>query len=115
MAITAHTFGIEIECYRLTAQEAARALRNAGLDARAEMYNHTTRPYWKVVTDASVQDNRGRNSHSGAKACEVVSPVIRDTAVIATVCKALANAGAKVNKTCGLHPDLMDTVRERMR
>ena len=32
-----------------------------------EGYNHTTRPYWKIVTDASV-------SHEGL---EIVSPVLK--------------------------------------
>lgn len=89
------TFGVEIECSNITIERAAEALRAAGLTASAESLNHTTRSYWKVVRDGSVENG-----------CEVVSPVLSGEAGLAQVriaAAALAGAGASANRTCGLH------------
>lgn len=89
------TFGIEIEIRTsgLTQYQIARALRDNGIDASDERYNHTTRSYWKVITDASC-------------GFELVSPVLsgfEGLEQIKTVCKVLNELGAKVDKKCGLH------------
>lgn len=100
-------FGIEMEMIGITADMAQNAIRNAGIAVEAESYNHTTKPWWKIVQDSSLRDNEGRPTRI---ACEVVSPVL-DSEIdgfeqIEKVCNAVLNAGAKVNKSCGLHVHL---------
>ena len=88
-------FGIEMELTGLTMNQGLSALQNAGLTACIEGYNHDTRPHWKIVTDASVQGG-----------FEVVSPILRGDAGLAEAeraADALKRAGARINKTCGLH------------
>lgn len=102
---TLKNFGIEIEfILRNEAgvnlyEKVATALTIAGVEARAEGYNHTTRRHWKVIYDASV-------GGSGYAGIEVVSPILhgqKGLEEIEIVCGALEGIGAKVNKTCGLH------------
>lgn len=103
MTTSNRTFGVEIELIGLGTYAAADALNRAGVYAVAEHYNHQTRSHWKVVTDASV--NGG---------CEVVSPILRGDAglqQLETVMRALEAAGARIDRSCGLHvhvgiPDL---------
>jgi hypothetical protein len=93
--ITARRFGVELEIQHSSRYEMAQALRDAGIAAVAEGYNHETRNHWKLVTDASVRGGY-----------EVVSPVLEGEAGLAalrTVCAVLKAQGAKVNKSCGLH------------
>lgn len=88
-------FGIEMEITWINQQTAIKALRAVNINVQAEGYNHTTRPHWKIVSDASV--NGG---------FEVVSPILVGEAGIAeaeVVARALDDAGASVNSTCGLH------------
>lgn len=87
----ARRFGVEIEVVGLGQAAAATALRNAGLNAEVESYNHRTRSHWKVVTDATV------------RGCEVVSPPMTDWADVATAMAALRAAGGTVDRTTGLH------------
>jgi hypothetical protein len=91
------TFGVEIECYVAgrTREEVALAITAAGVECRAESYNHQRRPAWKVVTDNSV-----------AGGMELVSPVLSGEAgfqSLQTVCRVLGELGATVRRTCGLH------------
>jgi hypothetical protein len=91
------TFGIEIEAYGLTQNQVATALRNAGINAEVQGYNHTTQSCWKVITDGSIQ---------GVNGFELVSPVLQGEVgleEVRTAMTALKAAGAKVNKTCGFH------------
>lgn len=96
MNITSNrSFGIEIECKGITMQVACEAIRAAGVECNVEGYNHTTRPQWKIVTDASV-----------AGGFEVVSPILSGQdglAQVQRVSDALVNAGAKIEKDCGFH------------
>jgi len=95
------TFGVEIEFFNLTPQQAVRALTNAGVSASFEGYTHRVMNTWKIVTDASV--NR---VGTGGAGLELVSPVLRGAdglEQIEKVTKALREAGAKVDKTCGVH------------
>ena len=97
------TFGVEIEFFlnqNLSFQEAQNkvvaAVRSKGIACYGERYNHTTRSYWKVVSDASV-------NYEGL---EIVSPPLSGQdglRQIKLVCEALNEVGAKVNKSCGLH------------
>ncbi|QIX60865.1 amidoligase enzyme [Hymenobacter sp. BT18] len=94
------TFGVEIEAYGVTREALLAELRAQGLEAYGEGYNHTTRNYWKIVSDASV---------SGAHAFELVSPVLRGyegLEDLARACRALNHCGAQVNASCGLHVHL---------
>lgn len=89
------TFGIEIEAFGPSINEVVSAIRAKGIDCQGEYYNHTTRAHWKVVTDASVPGG-----------FEVVSPVLQgDDGMeqLKKVCQALEQAGARINKNCGLH------------
>ena len=89
------TFGIEIEAFGITKQAAETALRNAGIDARIEGYNHEARNHWKIVSDASVPDG-----------FEVVSPVLKGEQGLAqakVVLDALNAAQSRVDVRCGLH------------
>jgi len=97
------TFGVEIEFFLgrtnrrgAYAEEVAQAVREQGIECYVEGYNHTTRPYWKIVTDASV-------SHEGL---EIVSPPLKGQDglnQLKKVLEALNQVGAKVNRTCGVH------------
>lgn len=96
-ANTARTFGLEVEGYGMSQQAVAAALVAAGVTCRVEVYGHSTPRDWKVVTDASISGNHG---------FEVVSPILRGPeglAQVRTVMDALKAAGAKVNKSTGVH------------
>lgn len=92
------TFGVEIECLPSSSQSmssVAGAITEAGVDCRTEMYGHSRRTWWKIVTDASV---------SGG--FEVVSPPLRGEdgfAQLRKVCDTLTSLRCRVNKSCGFH------------
>lgn len=89
-------FGVEIEMVGLNTTTAAQVLRNAGIDANAESYNHRTTSSWKVTTDASI----------GYGNSEVVSPILEGSEGVDEVRKvmsALNEAGGDVSVKCGLH------------
>lgn len=94
-----NTFGIEFECVGIDPRTASRALAGAGLDSRAESYNHQTVNYWKAVTDGSLRNRLN------AGTAEVVSPVLQvsDFEQVRIATNALKNAGARVNISCGTH------------
>jgi len=99
-------FGVELELHGMNVATAARVLALAGIDARAEAYNHATRTWWKVVTDCSVVDAHGRSHYENGLTCEIVSPILsgeEGLLELAKVCKILTENGGKVNKSCGLH------------
>ncbi|MDR1652508.1 MAG: amidoligase family protein [Prevotellaceae bacterium] len=91
-----HTLGIEMECFNV-ATDAIEKMHAKGLKVQPENYNHTTKNYFKVVTDASIR---------GHRAAEFVSPVLtakEDLNNLKKLCETLQETGAEVNKTCGLH------------
>ncbi|WP_201979370.1 amidoligase family protein [Hymenobacter rubidus] len=91
------TFGVEIEAFGVTRAALLAELRAQGLEAESESYNHSTRPHWKITSDASI---------SGANAFELVSPVLQGLEGLADLeraCRALRICGAQVNSSCGLH------------
>ena len=105
MKLTARTYGVEIEfktangvdydSYEAEQQRRAiaSALQAEGINAQSESYNHTTRSYWKLISDASA-------GH------EIVSPILRGEEgfkEIEKVCKVLIALGYKVDKSCGMH------------
>ena len=90
-------YGIEIELLHDDKIAMARALTAAGIDIQVSHYTHSTTSYWKMVDDASL---RGGNGY------ELVSPKLygeNGLDQIRTVCRVLAEQGARVNVTCGLH------------
>lgn len=91
------TFGVEIECnvYR----DNVRRFATPDFNFFYEGYNHTdNRSYYKFVTDGSL---------SGESPIECVTPILDNTKdgfkSLETCCKVLNNAGASVNRSCGLH------------
>jgi hypothetical protein len=101
------TFGFECEFFGITVPTALNALRSIGLDADFETYHANTVPsgWWKITTDGSVTA-RGTGMGRGL---EMVSPVLRGEQgleIASKAVKALLNAGAKVDRTCGLHVHL---------
>lgn len=91
------TYGIEIEAYNVDRHTVANALQAAGIDAEVQHYNHATSGAWKVITDSSIQGDKG---------FEVVSPILQGEEglrQVKVVMDTLTAIGAKVNKSCGLH------------
>lgn len=95
--IPTRTFGIEIEFVRpnanLSPETIAQALRDAGLNCQAESYNHSTRPHWKLIHDASSDR-------------ELVSPILsgpEGLAQVRTAMKTLRELGCKVTRREGMH------------
>lgn len=88
-------FGIEMEIAGITRETALAALHAVNINVESEGYNHDTRNHWKLVSDSSVRGG-----------FEVVSPILSGEAGLAEaeiVARALDDAGATVNSTCGLH------------
>lgn len=93
-------FGIEIEFFGAQDRTLTQNFITAGLEIRTESYNHTTRPNWKFVSDASIIGNNAK---------ELVSPVLQGKEGLRDfrkACKALRQSEAKVNKSCGVHVHL---------
>lgn len=93
-------FGIEIEAHGCPKAELARALRQAGIEANCEGYNHRTPAAWKITSDSSL---RGDNTF------ELVSPILQGEdglEQLKTVCRVLKEKRVKINKSCGLHVHL---------
>lgn len=93
-------FGVEIEFTDRKANgrsieitEVVSAIRAQGIPVQYEAYNHTTRNHWKIVYDSSC-------------GWEAVSPILEGQDglnQIERVTRALQEAGATVDKKCGLH------------
>lgn len=87
-------FGIEIEFYGISTHEVRKAMRKINVPmtaSRTRRKNH-----WTLVHDVSVQEE----GH------EIVSPILKGKKGLREACKvakALREAGAKVDATCGLH------------
>jgi hypothetical protein len=93
-------FGIEIEAYGVDRWLLERKLNEAGINTRAESYNHQTREHWKITGDASIRASQG---------FEVVSPILNGEdglSQLLTVCRVLKENNALINKSCGLHVHL---------
>lgn len=86
------TFGVEIE-FQGNREEVARLMNAKGLRACVESYNHSTKSYWKLITDSSC-------------GYELVSPPLKGREGLEQLkkaCEALKEAGASVNRRCGFH------------
>lgn len=93
------TFGVELELVGISMDDMAEAINNIpGCSAVNEGYNHTLRTHWKIVSDGSIDYENGGG--------EVVSPVLKGEEGIqelVKVTKALKQAGARINRSCGMH------------
>jgi hypothetical protein len=105
-------FGVELEIL-LPHRSTTLATRMSAVNllCETESYNHRTRSYWKIVTDATV------SSETGFYAMELVSPPLKGLdglRQLETACKVLKELGAKVNRSCGfhVHHDASDLVFE---
>ncbi len=86
------TFGVEIE-FQGNREEVARLMNAKGVRAYVEEYNHTTKSHWKLITDSSC-------------GYELVSPPLKGREGLEQLkkaCEALKEAGASVDRRCGLH------------
>lgn len=89
------TIGVEIECYNLNKSVVLEALRAERVKAIETGYNHTDyKDTYKLGYDGSIDGSNG---------CEVVSPILKNLSSLKKVCKVINEAGAKVNRSCGLH------------
>jgi len=101
---TQRGFGVEIEfCYpnNVTSHSICDALEVVGIDCRVENYNHTTRTWWKMVPDNSID---GTSSHQ--RTMEIVSPIlfgIDGMVALENVLTVLNAVDSKVNKSMGVH------------
>lgn len=89
-------FGIELEIVGISQEKAIKALKAVGIKVKEEGYNHDTKKHWKIVPDGSLSNN----------GFEVVSPILKGEAGMETaevVARALEDAGAYANKSCGFH------------
>ncbi|MDR1553056.1 MAG: amidoligase family protein [Prevotellaceae bacterium] len=96
-AIMLYTFGVEIECFNVDKERFISLATSKKIKIEAQRYNHDTQQVYKVVSDASIV---------GEKAIECVSPVLKGKKGLNSlkkVCDCLREAGAKVNKSTGLH------------
>jgi len=92
------TFGVEIEAFNFTRDALINAVRSRQIAIESECYNHTdSRHHYKIVSDGSINGNNAN---------EVVSPILKGKkgeTSLKLVCDALAEVGADVNKSTGLH------------
>lgn len=99
-SLVARRFGIEIEFNRGTGGHSQRSdilaqCTAAGIRCQEESYNHTTRPHWKMTTDATVTGG------------EFVSPIMAgDTASldeVRDVIRIVRDNGGVSTSTVGMH------------
>lgn len=89
------TMGVEIECFNIDKQAIVRSLNAQRIKAIETGYNHTDyKDTYKLGYDGSI---------CGSDSCEVVSPILNNLNSLKKVCKVINEAGAQVNRSCGLH------------
>ena len=95
---SSYTFGVEIETFGSDFNLIRDNAQNAGVAVEFQGYNHNDNfSCFKFVTDASI---------AGANGIECVSPVLKGTSgftALKKVCGLLNTAGARVNRSTGLH------------
>ena len=98
----ARQFGLEIEFNGVLGTTVISALTAAGINVRAENYNHSTRNHWKLIYDVSVRST-GTGGSSGH---ELVSPPLsgeEGERQVRVVLETLRSIGARVDTSCGVH------------
>lgn len=96
------TVGVELECTNVDRGRVRRICSERGIATHDDYnnYNHRdSRDSYKLMSDGSLRRSRGDSYGT----CEIVTPILNDLASLKTVCEILNEAGAKVNKSCGLH------------
>ena len=89
------TMGVEIECFGFSKSVVREALMAKGVLSIETGYDHNDqKEAYKLGYDGSI---------NGSQACEVVSPILRNLKSLKVVCDTINEAGAQVNKSCGLH------------
>ena len=89
------TMGVEIECFNINKEAIIRTLRAKRVKAIETGYNHTDyTDTYKLGYDCSIDGN---------DTCEVVSPILNNLNSLKKVCEVINEAGAQVNRSCGLH------------
>lgn len=110
-------FGVEIELTGITREQAADVIATYfGTQARYlgtyyNTYGATDRKgrTWKAMSDGSIhterKTNHGKVAASREYSCEVVTPVLQyeDMEDLQNVVRALREAGAIANSSCGIH------------
>lgn len=92
-----NTFGLEIEYFYTPISKLISEGKKLGVKISDMGYTHNVTDNWKIVTDGSV---------NGTNARELVSPILKGKKGLVEMRKclnAMANAGALVNESCGLH------------
>lgn len=92
--VTLRQFGVEVECVGASRAAIIRECGQRGLAIFSEAYNHRDGGNHKIVSDASI---RGENGN------EVVTRPLYELEELRILLDALKAAGARVNKSCGLH------------
>lgn len=92
------SYGVEAEFLGIRRSVAVTALNDNGVPAQDDGYHHDRRSYWRVTEDGSVNGEGN----------ELVSPVLgrtttNHTSQLKAATKALREAGAVVDVSCGLH------------
>ncbi|ASR83976.1 amidoligase [Arthrobacter phage Shrooms] len=100
--ISYRRFGVEIEFTGCTRDQVVAQLRELDPEFPVEVqgYNHRVTSVWKLITDASVT-----YSPEG-QGLEAVSPILKGESgfkQLATLLKAIRQAGGNVDKSCGIH------------
>lgn len=98
MPPTRTSYGVEAEFFGIRSDDAVEVLNGAGITAQDDGYHHESRRYWRITEDGSVNGT----------GLELVSPVLSRTTMTHTravtkAAKALREAGAVVDTSCGLH------------
>lgn len=89
------TMGIEIECFGFNKSVVREALMSKGVKSIETGYDHNDqKEAYKLGYDGSINGNQP---------CEVVSPILRNLKSLKMVCEVINEAGAQVNKSCGMH------------
>lgn len=91
------TIGVEIEAINIDRDRIRRSIEADGIPTRDDYYsyNHNdSRDTYKFMSDSSL---------NGHNPCEIVSPILRTTTTLKTVCKHINAAGGTANSSCGLH------------
>ena len=111
-------FGVEVEMTGLTREDAARALAAYfGTEARytggtygAWSVTDTKRKVWKLMSDSSIRaEHKVGSGYRGTSdsdyKVEMVTPKLAYSRlpVLRDCLRVLAQAGAKVNNSCGIH------------
>ena len=96
------TVGVEIECTNVNRYRVREICAERGIQTHDDYNNynhHDSETSYKFMSDSSIQRSRGDSFGT----CEIVSPILHDLSSLETVCEVINEAGAKVNKSCGLH------------